>query len=115
MRTGRAGRCGGRAAGGFEEVQPFLMPVPAIGQVKGEAVAAVAGGAGGDTDQGPADRGRAGPGVAAPGEWLCQSQVAPLFSFDQALSAAVGCREFSFDLAPGGGGGWMGPSASRMA
>ena len=44
------------------------MPVPAIGQVKGEAVAAVAGGAGGDTDQGPADRGRAGPGVAAPGE-----------------------------------------------
>ena len=55
-----AGRCGGRAAGGFEEVEPFLMPVPAIGQVKGEAVAAVAGGAGGDTDQGPADRGRAG-------------------------------------------------------
>ena len=47
--------------------------------------------------------------------WLCQCQVAPLFSSDPAPWAAVGCGEFSFDLAPGGGGGLMGLSASRMA
>ena len=33
-------------------------------------------------------------------DWLCQCQVAPLLSSDPAPPGAVGCREFSFDLAP---------------
>ena len=69
-RTGRgwSGRCGGRPAGGFEEVQPFVVAVPAFGQVQGETAAAVAGGAGGDGDEVAADGGGAGPGVAAAGQ-----------------------------------------------
>ena len=57
---GWSGRCGGRAAGRSEEVQPFLLPVPAFGQVQGDVPAAVPGGAGGHGDQVAAD-GR-GPG-----------------------------------------------------
>ena len=45
-----------------------MLAVPALGQVQGEAAAAVAGGAGGDGDQVAADGGGAGPGVAAAGE-----------------------------------------------
>jgi hypothetical protein len=37
---GRSGRCGGRAAGGFEEVQLLALAVPALGQVQGEAARA---------------------------------------------------------------------------
>jgi hypothetical protein len=69
-RTGRgwSGCGGGRPAGGFEEVQPFALAVPAFGQVEREAVPAVAGGAGGDGDQVAADGGRAGFRVAAAGQ-----------------------------------------------
>jgi len=42
--------------------------VPAFGQVQGEALAAVAGGADGDGDQVAADGGRAGLRVPAPGQ-----------------------------------------------
>ena len=58
---GWSGRCGGRAAGRAEQVEPFMLAVPALGQVQGEATAAVPGGAGGDGDQVAAD-GR-GPGL----------------------------------------------------
>ena len=53
MRTGLgwSGRCGGRAAGRAEEVEPFLLTVPGLGQVQGDVAAAVPGGAGGDGDQ----------------------------------------------------------------
>jgi hypothetical protein len=34
---------GGRSAGGIEQVQPFILAVPAVGQVKGDVAAAVAG------------------------------------------------------------------------
>ena len=63
MRTGLgwSGRRGGRAAAGVEEVQPFLLTVPGLGQVQGNVAATVPGGAGGDGDQVPAD-GR-GPGL----------------------------------------------------
>ena len=57
---GWSGRCGGRTAGGIEEVEPFVLAVPSLGQVQGDVAAAVAGGAGGDGDQVAAD-GR-GPG-----------------------------------------------------
>ena len=59
--SGWSGRCGGRAAGGGEQVQPFVLAVPAFGQVQGDVAAAVPGGAGGDGDQVAAD-GR-GPGL----------------------------------------------------
>ena len=62
---GWSGRCGGRAAGGFEEVEPLALAVPAFGQVEGAAAPAVAGGPSGDGDQIAADGGGAGPGVAA--------------------------------------------------
>jgi hypothetical protein len=58
---GWSGRCGGWAAGGVQEVQPFVLAVPAFGQVQGNVAAAVPGGAGRDGDQVPAD-GR-GPGL----------------------------------------------------
>ena len=65
---GWSGRCGGRSAGGFEQVQPCVLAVPAFGQVQGEAAAAVADGPGGDGDQVAADRDGAGPAVAAAGQ-----------------------------------------------
>jgi hypothetical protein len=65
---GWSGCCGGRAAGGFEEIAPGVLAVPAFGQVEGEAVPAVSGGAGGDGDQVAADGGGAGLGVAPAGE-----------------------------------------------
>jgi hypothetical protein len=52
---GWSGRRGGRPAVGVEEVQPFVLAVPAFGQVQGEVAAAVPGGAGGDGDQVAAD------------------------------------------------------------
>jgi hypothetical protein len=61
---GWSGRCGGWPAGGFEEVAPFALAVPAFGQVEGEPVPAVAGGPGGDGDQVAADGG--GPGLRVP-------------------------------------------------
>ena len=70
---GWSGRCGGRAAGRGEQVQPFVLAVPAFGQVQGEVTVAVPGGAGGDGDQVAADgrgpglrerQGRQGPGSA---------------------------------------------------
>jgi hypothetical protein len=65
---GWSGRCGGWPAGGFEEAGPFVLAVPAFGQVQGDAVPAVAGGPRGDGDQVAADGRRAGPGVAAAGQ-----------------------------------------------
>jgi len=58
---------GGRAAGGFEQVHPVLLAVPALGQVQGDLAAAVAGDPGGYADQVPADGGAAGGGVEQPG------------------------------------------------
>jgi hypothetical protein len=48
--TGRgwSGRCGGRAAGCGEHVQPFVFAVAALREVQGDV--AVPGGAGGDGD-----------------------------------------------------------------
>jgi hypothetical protein len=48
--SGWSGRCGGRSAGGGEEVQPFVLAVPAFGEMEGEVAAAVPGGAAGDGD-----------------------------------------------------------------
>ena len=75
VRTGPgwSGRCGGRAAGGGEQVQPFVLAVPAFGQVQGEVAAAVPGGAGGDGDQVAAD-GR-GPGLRE-GQGLARAPAA---------------------------------------
>jgi hypothetical protein len=56
------------APDGFEDVQPFVVAVPAFGQVQGQAAPAVACGPGGDGDQVAADGGCADPGVAAAGE-----------------------------------------------
>jgi hypothetical protein len=53
--------CGGRAAGGSEQVLPFVLAVPAFGQVQGEVAAAVPGDPGGNGDQVTVD-GR-GPGL----------------------------------------------------
>jgi hypothetical protein len=49
-------RRGGRAAGRFAEADPLAVAVAAMGEVEGDAAAAVPGGAGGD---------RVGPAVAA--------------------------------------------------
>ena len=70
VRTGPgwSGRCGGRAAGGVEEVQPFVLAVPAFGQVQGDVAAAVPGDAGGDVDQVAADGGAAGLGEGEAGQ-----------------------------------------------
>src|SRR5436190_5271669 len=57
---GWSGCRGGRAAGRAEEFQPFVLAVPAFGQVQGDVTAAVPGDAGSDRDQVAAD-GR-GPG-----------------------------------------------------
>ena len=48
VRSGRgwSGRCGGRAAGRGEQIQPFVLAVPAFGQVEGEVAAAVPGSSG---------------------------------------------------------------------
>jgi hypothetical protein len=69
VRTGRgwSGRSRRRAAG-VPEVQPFLLAVPALGQVEGEVSPAVAGGAGGDGDQVAADGRCAGFRVQGAGQ-----------------------------------------------
>ena len=65
VRTGR--KCwqpsGGRAGGGFEQVHPFGLAVPAFEQVQGDVPAAVAGGPGGDVDKVAAQRDAAGLGI----------------------------------------------------
>ena len=65
---GWSGRGGRRAAGGFEQAGPFVLAVPAFGQVDGNAPAAVAGGPGGDGDQVAAHRGAAGFRVGVAGQ-----------------------------------------------
>jgi hypothetical protein len=65
---GWSGRPGWRPAGGLEEIEPFLLAVPAFGQVHGDAAAAVAGGPGGDVDEVAADGDAAGSGVEGSGE-----------------------------------------------
>jgi hypothetical protein len=55
-----SGRGGGRAAGGSEQVQPFVCAVPALGHVQRDVAAAVPGGAGGDVDEVAADGDTAG-------------------------------------------------------
>ncbi len=62
-----------------------------------------------------------------PQSWLCQPQLAPVFSFDLAPSSWCEGREFSFDLAPPirglseargrglGAGGLMSETAFRLA
>jgi len=65
---GWSGRGGGWAAGGFEQVEPFLAVVPVLGEVHGEVAAAVAGDASRDGDELAADGGAAGPWVEAPGQ-----------------------------------------------
>ena len=57
---GGSGRGDGRPAGGFEEVHPVVLAVPAVGQVHGDVAAAVADDAGGDADQVAADGRAAG-------------------------------------------------------
>jgi hypothetical protein len=59
---------GGWAGGGFEQVHPFLLVVPALGQVHGDVAVAVAGGAGGDVDEVGPDGGAAGFGVGEAGQ-----------------------------------------------
>ena len=57
--AGQAAAAGGPQAAS-QRLQPFLLAVPAFGQVEDEVAAAVPGGAGGDGDQVAADRGGAG-------------------------------------------------------
>src|SRR5215467_11738644 len=64
-RSGWSGGSGWRPAAGVEQVHPFVLAVPACGQVQGEVAAAVPGDAGGDVDQVAADRRAARPGVGA--------------------------------------------------
>jgi hypothetical protein len=67
--VGWSGRLGGwRAAGGFEQVHPLLLTVPALGQVQGDVPSAVVGGAGGHVDEVAADGGAAGFGVGEAGQ-----------------------------------------------
>src|SRR5215467_10899077 len=67
--SGWSGRSGsGRAAPGVEQVRPFGLAVPALGQVQGEVAAAVPGDAGGDVDQVAADGRAARSGVSPGGE-----------------------------------------------
>ena len=47
----RSGRAGWPTAGGFDEVEPFLLVVPVLRQVQGNVAAAVAGRPGGDVDE----------------------------------------------------------------
>ena len=70
MRTGLgwSGRGGGRSAGCGVQGEPFVLAVPAIGQVEREVASAVPGGAGGDGDQVAADGGAARFGVVAAGQ-----------------------------------------------
>jgi hypothetical protein len=58
----------GRAAGGFEQVHPVLLAVPACGQVQGDVAAAVTGGAGGDVDEVTAQRGATCSGAGEAGQ-----------------------------------------------
>jgi len=51
------------AAGGFEQVHPFGLAVPACGEVQGQVAAAVPRGPRGEVDQVAADRRASGPGV----------------------------------------------------
>src|SRR5579859_324679 len=65
--AGQAG-VGGRPGGGFEQVHPLVLAVPALGQVQGDLAAAVAGSAGGDVDEVAAQLGASGFGVGEAGQ-----------------------------------------------
>ena len=71
---GWSGRSGGRPAGLCPQVQPGMLTVVARGQVEDEVAAAVAGDAGAEGDQVPADGRGAGSGVgpAGPGPGRAQ-------------------------------------------
>jgi hypothetical protein len=56
------------AGGGVEEAGPFVLAVPAFGQVQSEVVAAAAGGARGDVDEVAAHDGAAGSGAGEAGQ-----------------------------------------------
>src|SRR3974377_1959361 len=64
--SGHLGRW--RPAGGFEQVHPLLLTVPALGKVQGEVPAAGAGGAGGDVDEVAAQGGTPGFGAGEAGQ-----------------------------------------------
>jgi hypothetical protein len=59
---------GGWAGGGFEQVHPLGLAVPAVGQVQGDLAPAVAGNPGGDIDEVAAQRGAAGLGAGEAGQ-----------------------------------------------
>ncbi len=67
-RPGWSGRLGGRPAGGLEQVHPFLLAVPLLGQVQGDLAASLPGNPGGHGDEVAADGRSAGPGVEPPGQ-----------------------------------------------
>ena len=56
------------AAGGGEQGHPFVLAVPAFGQVQRDVPAAVPGGPGGDVDEVTADGGAAGLAVGTAGQ-----------------------------------------------
>ena len=65
---GWSGRCGGRSAGGLEQVHPLVLAVPVLGHVHGDVAPSVPGGAGGDVDEVTAQRGSPGPGAGETGQ-----------------------------------------------
>ena len=65
---GWSGRSGGRAAGGFEQIHPLVLTVPAFGHVHGEVPAAVPGDARRDIDEVTAQGGAAGFGAGEAGQ-----------------------------------------------
>src|SRR6266496_5267327 len=67
VRAGQAAR-GRRPAGSIEEIHPFLLAVPARGQVQGDVAASVPGDPGGDGDEVAADGRSAYSGADAVGE-----------------------------------------------
>jgi hypothetical protein len=69
-------------AGGFEEIQPSSLAVPALGQVQGDVAAAVASDPGADADQLAADgqaarfgAGRAGQGGGGAGQVMADGST----------------------------------------
>jgi hypothetical protein len=64
----RAGQAACAGAGGFEEVHPLGLAVPAFEQVHGDVAVAVAGDPGGDADEVTAQRGGPGPGAGQAGQ-----------------------------------------------
>src|SRR5581483_2713904 len=65
---GWSGRGCWRRAGSGAQGHPFVLAVPACGEVEGDVAAAVAGGAGGDVDEVAADGGAAGLAVGEAGQ-----------------------------------------------